>query len=280
LADTKEPGNRPAEAANARAHVPSAPSSDDSFGAVAGGFFAEVAEGERAAQCEHLERLGGDKRLHDELASQQFQGSLHERFEDELVRYALAVLNAWLITGAVFEHLRSRGVGLETDNYTLKLLRDDSDERQGLADAVVAAALPDFRRRALRDGGWASTGQASLTTYFMGTCLWKFPNEYRRFNTDLRRNQLARPSGEDILLDEQPGHAQPVDSQAVDKIGLSADLAEHPPKTQAAVILALCGYTQIEIAELLDATEKAVEGRLFRWRKTEKQRWTRDGESP
>jgi Sigma-70, region 4 len=275
LADTEEPESRPAEAGDEHTQVPSAPSGDNSFDAVAGGFIAEVADGERAAQCEHLEGLGGDKRLHDELASQQFHGLLHERFEDELVRYALAVLNAWLISGTVFEHLRSRGVGLETDDYTLKLLRDDSDERQGLADAVVAAALPDFRRRALRDGGWASTGQASLTTYFMGTCLWKFPNEYRRFNTDLRRNQLARPSGEDILLDEQPGHAQPVDAQAVDKIGLSADLAEHPPRTQAAVILALYGYTQIEIAELLDATEKAVEGRLFRWRKREKKRWTR-----
>jgi hypothetical protein len=45
---------------------------------------------------------------------------------------------------------------------------------------IVALALPRFREHALIGGGWRLDGGASLPTYFMGACLYIFPNEFRK----------------------------------------------------------------------------------------------------
>jgi hypothetical protein len=59
---------------------------------------------------------------------------------------------------------------------------------------AVPCALAGFRQNALIESGWTCEGGASITTYFMGACLYDFPNEFRRYwaSEQLHRQALRR----------------------------------------------------------------------------------------
>ncbi|MEO3848916.1 hypothetical protein ABGB09_14920 [Streptomyces sp. B8F3] len=220
--------------------------------------------GDELQEC--IDRRTGDQRILAVLAKDGFQGPQYDRFVNELVRYGVSVLRGWMHSGFIFRLVADRGFSLHPHEQALAELASDSDLREELATMTVARALPRFRQRAFVEGGWSIEGGASITTYFMGACVYEFPNEYRRYRAGEERQRRA-------VQEEQVFYGDPAcpTSVADDVLGELA-VREHlngldDPRTQAAVALTIDGYSQEEIRQLLDAASvRAIEGMLYRWR--------------
>lgn len=222
---------------------------------------------------ESIRRRMADKRTVQLLSEEGFEGPRYARFEEELVRYASSVLKGWMHSGYVFKLVAKRGFNLNPNEWELEELVCDSDLRQELADMTVALALPRFRQRALVEGGWRHEGGASITTYFMGACVYEFPNEYRRHRTDERRWRLGRERDEATTA-EAMTKTPSSETETVGKLGVLEDLRDIDSLRERAVVALTIdpnGYTQEEIREIVGAESvKAVEGLLYRWRKKAK----------
>lgn len=253
---------------------PGAPSPDPESPALPPVFFSTVRHG-FASQADsaaarrlegELHRRTADKELLDELAAHRFSGWRYRRFEEELAKYGTAVLRGWMSSGHVFALTASRGFHLHPTAAELEELQRDPQAREDLANMTVAYALPRFRDRALMGGGWKPDGGARLSTYFVGACLYEFPNQFRG-----RRDQAVRWKLQDNCeLALSPVEADPAaDPAALTAARLSAQakLCGLDRRTRAVVMLTVEGYRQDEIAEMLgEPSARAVEGVLHRWR--------------
>ena len=224
----------------------------------------------RRAQ-ENLERRLRDEQLVRKLGAQDFTGRLYEFFEAELARYAVSVLRAWMYSGYIFKLLAQRRVELHPTEAELRELHDDAEARQDLAAMTVAVALSKFRVNALRDGGWRVEGGANLTTYFMGACLFDFPNQFRKHRAYLQRHARAVAVQARVHEVSAQRGVDPADlalgqMHVRDALGRVSN-----GRTRAVVALTIDGYSQEEIAELTESgSARAVEGIMYRWRMKEK----------
>jgi hypothetical protein len=210
----------------------------------------------------------GDQQLVDRLREGDFQGIEYEIFANELARYAISVLCAWMFTGYIFSLVAEQGYSLRPRADELEQLRADPTLRNELANSTVDQALHRFREQALIGGGWTADGGASLTTYFTGSCLLMFPNEFRR----LRRTR-QRWHQQDLADHRSVDAAAAGDPAAVvaAKLWVEECLGRMDDRTRAIVELLMAGYSQAEIVELLGETSvRAVEGVLYRLRTREK----------
>ena len=226
---------------------------------------------------ESLRRRVEDRRLLEDLAADQFEGPRYDTFANDLAKYGVPVLRGWMHSGHIFRLTAYRGFALHPTEEELDALTRDSDLRDELAIMTVAAALPQFRRRALVDGGWDHQGGASLTTYFMGACTYVFPNEFRRWHVEQTR--WRRQNNRDRQTEDRDEHhvTDPA-TIALGNIRVLDDLGRADDRTQAIVALGLDGYTQAEIVEMLGETSvRAIEGVLYRWRINEQELLRREG---
>lgn len=218
---------------------------------------------------ENLRRRAADKELRDELARHDFSGRQYLRFEEELARYGTAVLRAWMHSGYVFKLTAARGFVLHPTDTELEELNRDPEARGDLANMTVAVALPWFREHALVGGGWRVDGGAGLPTYFMGACLYRFPNEFRRRRVQDERWR-RQDSGRPVLVAVE---ADPVLDPAVlatGNIHVTERLKAAGARDGLVVALTIDGYSQEEIAEVTGRSVRGVEGVLHRWRTREK----------
>jgi DNA-directed RNA polymerase specialized sigma24 family protein len=236
-------------------------------------------EAEEARQAaDRLKRRIGDSRLLARLSENGFEGIEYEIFADDLARYAIPVLRGWMYSGYIFFLAAKRGYRLAPSDAELDQLRRDSALRDELAIMTVAKALRFFRSRALLAGGWTVDGGASLTTYFTGSCVFVFPNEFRRHR---RTQQRWR---EQDLLDNRGFIAAA--SAAQDPAGIVAGnlwvegcLDQLDERARAIVELRMDDYSQAEIVEMLGETSiRAIEGVLYRLRTGEMARLKRKDE--
>lgn len=224
---------------------------------------------------ESLARRAADKELLIELAQGHFAGSRYQRFQDELAKYGMSVLRGWMYTGYIFQLTAGRGFALNPTDRELEELHRDSDTREELALMTVAVALPRFRERALIRGGWRYEGGASLATYFMGSCLYVFPNEFRKGRVQQVKWQRQDRGDPGINAPRTDDLADP-SIVALSDMYVSDVLARADARTAAIVALTIDGYAQEEIAEMLGETSiRAIEGVLYRWR-TREQRHIRE----
>jgi hypothetical protein len=228
------------------------------------------ANGDARMLEESLRRRAADQQLRDELARHDFSGRRYRRFEEELARYGTAVLRAWMHSGYIFRLVASRGFPLYPSAAELDVLCHDHEARDDLANMTVAVALPRFRKHALIGGGWTYEGGASLPTYFMGACLYVFPNEFRRCRAqDEKRKRQDRLDPAMTVPESDPVHDPAV--QAVGNIHVLERIAAAGRRARPIVALTIDGYSQEEIAELTGTqSARAVEGVLYRWRAREK----------
>ncbi|REK89622.1 hypothetical protein DY245_14910 [Streptomyces inhibens] len=227
---------------------------------------------------EGIDRRMADRQLVELLRRDGFKGRNYDRFIEELVRYGVSVLRAWMHSGYVFQVVAARGYGLKPHELDLEELASDSDLREELATMTVALALPRFRQRALLEHGWTHEGGASITTYFMGACVYDFPNEFRRCKSSrMREHRLMRRKGE--LAGPEASHLG-VPEEVLGNLWVMNRLdGIADGRTKMAVALTVEGYSQSEICELLDmGSERAVEGAIYRWRRAEKGKAAKEGE--
>jgi DNA-directed RNA polymerase specialized sigma24 family protein len=198
-----------------------------------------------------------------------FKGPAWVRFAEELARYGLAVMGAWLASGEIFEQCRRKGCpcGPPPAGWS----RQDRDD---LASDTVGEAIRVFRQRALIEEQWDPDGGASLASYFIGSCIHAFPNTLRRWKSRQQRAAVEEPvEPAAATFIQLPG---PIDVEAhvLNRIAFAEGVAAiHDTRTRTAVVLQAQGYTLAEIAELLSAGEdtvvtvRAVEGLLRRHRR-------------
>jgi DNA-directed RNA polymerase specialized sigma24 family protein len=225
-----------------------------------------------AAAATSLIRRGEDQKLYDELAARGFTGTKYEMFRGELVAYALPVLRSWLRRGLIFIYSAKRGRPVTCIELDRMHLAENIDERMGLAGEIAANALNLFHKYALVEGQWSVEGGATLKTYFIGACLNAFPNVFRKWRTDRESWRKAMGYGADEQeVGGQPlypsigaDHAEAVVSQEF----VLAALRAMPEKVEEiASRVVFSEESHAEIAEALGTTERAVEGRLHRYRK-------------
>lgn len=266
VADVAGAGNGPA----APCHEGPAPGGTQVPGEAAPSDSAAAADGRR-------DRLVADRELVAVLAACDFGGPRYDRFVNELARYGMAVLCGWMHSGYVFALSAGRGLPVSPSQDELDQLHRDPEVRQEIATMVVAVALRRFRERALVGGGWQADGGASLTTYFMGACLAVFPNEFRRYRA--QRQRWRRQNAADPAIAAAARNAEPSMADVVaGTFQVKANLAGVDARTRAIVTLRMYGYHQQEIAEMLgERSARAVEGVLYRWRRSEVRRIREEG---
>jgi hypothetical protein len=267
-------GSAPAVGGRAARLQPSGPSGFDlgqpiPLDAILANIKPELVDDARRQQ-ENLQRRMADQELLGKLAAGDFTGPRYRRFEEELAAYGMSVLRGWMHSGYIFKLAAGRGFSLHPSDFELEELFRDSDAREELANMTVALALPRFREHALVGGGWRFEGGASLPTYFMGACLYIFPNEFRKRRVYQQKYTRAQ-RGEAVTMEPV---SNPVTNPAVIATGnirVCDDLQRADPRERAIVALTIDGYSQEEIVELLNEfSVRAVEGVLYRWRTKEK----------
>jgi hypothetical protein len=198
-----------------------------------------------------------------------FTGPDYEIFAGELAAYGYPIILAWLRRGVIWKYCADRGRPLSPTDADRETLANVFDERLELALETVAAALKFFKNRVLRTGTWAFDGGATLTTYFIGACLLTFPNVFRRWQAAERRWHRALAAetlncSEGRSLADLPG-ADPANIVA-DRAAVMNELDSMPPGIQAAAALVVDGMSFSEAGDVLDTTDRAIEGRLYRYR--------------
>ena len=222
-----------------------------------------------------LDQHAGDRDLYDRITAANFTGPEYWKFVNELAAYGIGVVTAWLLSGEIFrlcaEH--HRAVGSRPQTWT-------EHDISGLANDTVTAALIEFQSRGLAGAGWeCSDHAASLKTYFITGCVLAFPNVYRKWERAEHRWHSLHDLGDtfDDVPTEAVGTAD-VATTVVRRQEAAAGYAKLSKKERLIVAYELAGYTNAEIAELLDmAGPRAVEGALYRLRQKAIKRREQDG---
>jgi DNA-directed RNA polymerase specialized sigma24 family protein len=230
----------------------------------------EQQDADAAAAASHLLRLGSDRALYDLLAAQGFTGARYEMFRAELAAYALPIMRAWLRRGLIFAYCKQKGRPVAASEIDRRDLAQVVDERIGLANETVAAALNMFHDKALVGGGWSAKGGASLTTYFVGACVGEFPGIFRKWRTARRNWRTAMGiDGEGRVVDHalHPSIGEDPADQVTSREAVLAMLRRMPDKVEeVASRMVWEGKTHAEIATELGTTPEAIGARLYRHR--------------
>jgi DNA-directed RNA polymerase specialized sigma24 family protein len=145
--------------------------------------------------------------------------------------------------------------------------RFTSEVVNDLASETVARAYANFRDYVLPKGIWNPAKGASLTTFFIGQCLFRYPNVLRRHIRQVRRDRPLRPAGTvDELEDGQlvDRRSAGTDANAIGKITAVEQLEKFDPTTRAIIAFRSEGYSWDEVAELVGLSVPAAKSRLFR----------------
>jgi DNA-directed RNA polymerase specialized sigma24 family protein len=226
---------------------------------------------QQRAIAENLARRVADRELITALAKNGFTGAAQDIFEGELAAYGYPVMMAWTRTGMIIKKVAERGRPLGIDAAP----EWSRDERSELSLETVARALAFFREKVLLAGAWDHTRGATIKTYFVGACLFQFPNVYQRWNTERERwrshcavnfDDPDDPNG----IWQLPSRDR-TEERAISRTELRQALAEMQAKDPAlyniVVLKLLEGYTDAQAAGWLDLTPKAVEGMWYRFRR-------------
>jgi DNA-directed RNA polymerase specialized sigma24 family protein len=200
--------------------------------------------------CSSSDRRHEDEQLLAALRATAFGGKKYDEFLFHIIRYGTGVLWKMIRTGAIWNELekidRPRA---RPDDWCPR------DKEQLVNDSVNDGYL-DFFRKVLFVGGWDSS-RASLNTLYVRYCLSRFADHYQTWY----RSSLTRNYWEVSQRDpEYPGspHAPSAERAALAK----QEVAELGPEQFAHG----AGYSHKEIGDMLDISDRAVEGRLYRAR--------------
>jgi DNA-directed RNA polymerase specialized sigma24 family protein len=213
-------------------------------------------------------RHEADRAAVDRVRRDNFGGPHYDALIADLYRYAWPVMLSKIRTGDVASiptGVPHRGISPDEQ----QLLHDSSQEREDLALASISRAMEKFRAT-LQAGRWDPDKGRSLRSYFIGACAQAFWNEFARWRVQRRAylNAVTRMASTYNASDE---HACTVEEhlgrrQAVDV--LLARAQDRSPELEAIMRCLLNGRTASEAASELGYSARAVEGRLYQFRKT------------
>jgi hypothetical protein len=219
----------------------------------------------------NLVRREEDQELIAKLAKSNFEGPAQEQFEAELAAYGYPIMMAWTRTGEIVRKSARNGRPLIIPGDGLGWSREDRSE---LSAETVARAVDFFREKVLRAGAWDHTRGATIKTYFVGACLFQFPNVYQLWQAERRRWDsvpIVSIDDPDIpgLLYQVPG-ADDTEHRVIARRQLQqvmAELGGKYPDLHQVVEMWLDGYTDSQAAGLLGLTPRTIEGQWHRFRR-------------
>jgi len=197
-----------------------------------------------------------------------FRGPAYEGLMADLYRYAWPVMLDAIRTGSIVS-IRTSLPNRTIRSDERQLLHDSPAEREDLALASITGAIPRFVE-ALRAGRWDPAKGRGLRAYFIGACAYAFWHEYERWSAQRRKHlravlRLAEdPSVDGLLLDRVEDHEEY--RQAAEL--LLAKAKKKSPDLEVILRCLLSGMTPAEVAGRLGYSERAIEGRMYQFRKT------------
>ena len=213
-----------------------------------------------------MSRLQADAALLERLAAEDFKGPGWDRFVGVLAEYGCSVLTAWTVTGAIDAYV-VRHARIRIEKPPVEITQEDAED---LAAETVADALGRFRDRVLSVGRWDPRRGASLATYWIGYCILRFPDVYRRWLTAQSRWHRALQNADgDRTYRFKPAPADPAQQFVLGEEVAEALASVSVEATRQILQLKTAGYSHEEIAELVGCSVKSIESRLDRhWRNT------------
>jgi len=211
---------------------------------------------EERQRAEHVDRLLADANLVADLTAAGYEGKEWQLAAEELTRYGFDVLCSWMRKGTIYNKCAQK-------NRPVKRAPEgalDQAEIESLAGETVTHALRFFRETVLKPGRWDPAKGASITTFFVGQCILRFPEVYRPWLTEV----LGFRRGVEVAEVQLHQRLTPVEDDVI--VSMMTDdalrLVLNDKARRAFVMCACGGYTQVQAAELLDVTPKAVERML------------------
>jgi DNA-directed RNA polymerase specialized sigma24 family protein len=209
-----------------------------------------------------------DRELYHLLSHEEFADHAFEVLAVALVAYAHRVLYGWMTTGIIYVQCAKLGWPVWPTDAERTCLYRQSDEVDEIVNETLGEALVQLRNHAASgENKWDPAGGSSLTSYFVGACVQRFPNVYRRWSREFQR----RPPIESYSDDDRSlaGLRAPddVEQQIVSATLTREMLTTMPPNVRAIVELRMEGRSYAEIARRTGAASpRAVEGVLHRYR--------------
>ena len=215
---------------------------------------------------EYEERIRADAELLGVLQFGGFTGPAWDELATTFAEYGYQVVRGWLISGHIYVLCSQRRIAL---GVMLDERRPVPREHQiaDLTQDTVSMAIEKFREKVLVPGRWSPAGGASLKTYFIGQALFQFGDTFRHWAlAERRQDRVAAGVGFDLTTHNASSTVVPgerlVQRELIGHFTRSMD-----EQTKAIVLLTADGYEQSAIAEMLGMSARAVEGKLYRYRK-------------
>lgn len=209
-----------------------------------------------------------DRAAVERLRLADFQGPVYEDLIADLYGYAWPVMLDAIRTGrivAIQTPLPKRAIPAGDR----QILHDSSEEREELALASIARAVPKFIE-SLRRERWDPAKGRSLKSYFIGACAYAFWHEYDLWSSQRRRHMQAllrltqERSAEGLALERVEDHEEYRQAAEI----LLAKAKKKSPNLEVILRCLLSGMTPAEVASRLGYSERALEGRMYQFRKT------------
>jgi DNA-directed RNA polymerase specialized sigma24 family protein len=222
-----------------------------------------------------LERVQADFEVFDLLVERGVKGVLWEQIVEALAAYASEVLDPWIRTGVIYAQTSHKLLGVPDWPAGRDRLACDQNYREEMIAHIVVRALEKLQKGLRAGTGWNPRKGLSLASYFVTGCLhefvYLFKKEHRWWTThqcelDDTSDELIGSAG---LWDSRLG-ADPADI-VTSRMAVLEHLAALSPVDRTALWANLSGYSNAEIAHLLQVTTKAVERRLHRLRQKARQ---------
>lgn len=221
-----------------------------------------------AEEATNPDRIACDALIYEQLCDEGFSGAEWRNISRLLAVQALPTVRSWIGKRKIFELTAEKGMELHPDFHHIELLRQP-ELRDELAHMTVATALKRLQNSWRKGGGWRPYQGASITTWFIGSCIFAFASEFGRFRTEHRPGpgklvHLDDPEvAADNVLATATCHADFREREIVEE-QVQAVLAHLDPTDQAIVRAKIWHDTNKEIAERSGISEKTVERRWTR----------------
>ncbi len=213
-------------------------------------------EGIAEREARRIDKLTADAELVQGLMLSRCDGPEWLELREALAAYGFVVCRAWIGDGKIFMESAKKGL---RGVFRHPLVQQHAED---LAIDTVISALNYFRDKVLLGGVWKPEGGASLSTFFIGACVYRFRNVFRDWRRQERRFRSRIEGDLALTTDKDPNPA--ADEIAIARQRLSS-VDESPIAEIAAHLLEGC--TQEETAKRLGLSEGAVRSRLERFRK-------------
>ncbi|MGW4383498.1 hypothetical protein [Kitasatospora sp. NPDC004531] len=203
------------------------------------------------------------------LREEGFSGPAWDLYIGDLQRKCRDTVMGWIKNGHLFARAADIGRGVGLEPALRAYLRDDESARHDLASDTMREAARIFRERALENGEWSVHGGATLRSSFLNMVVMQFPNSLRKWAHSEKDRERQYPTGEIALWEDRAQLTDPFkalhDAMELEELGRGED-----ETIRTMIRLRREGWKPCEIAQELQMTERAAEGK---WRRfTEKAR--------